>query len=334
MKVNVLPKQFPVVRASGTRYEVGLTIGKTLQTIIQKFLRENKKIFEKDFLRLLAESKKFLSVTLKYFPQYIEELEGLAKGADVSFEELFLANNRELADHSLVSPELGHCTIVAVPQSNGYLVGHNEDWDKEAREYLYFADVTVNGTRIFGLNYAYNLIGDSVAVNSYGLIEAVNELYHEDEQVGVPKNFVARAILDCKTLEEVEVLMEKIPRASGFNHVLVQGKRLWNIESSAKDYVIEKIEGHPYAHTNHYVTMLKHLDRGTEESVSRYVKAIQLISDAHTVDDIKRLLSDRGNPRICRDGTIGSVIFDVHQNTVYIAYGQPSPESYVAQSLA
>ena len=340
MDVNSLPKQFPVVKASGTHYEVGFAIGQTLREVIQKFLLENKKVFKKNFARYLSESQKFLTVTVKYFPQYIEELEGLAKGAAVSFEELFLVNNREIADHSLLSAELGHCTIVAIPQNGGYLVGHNEDWDIDALDHLYLADVNINGTKMYGLNYVYNIIGDSVAVNNYGLIEAVNELYHDDEQVGVPKNFVARAILDCKTLEEAEELMQRIPRASGFNHVLVQGSRLWNIESSAKEYVIEKIEGQKFVHTNHYLTELKRIDKGNQESVARYDKVKQLLTDINSIDDMKRILSDRTGPRICREGTIGSVIIDMCNNVAHIAYGQPrfdrnqtASDNYVAQSL-
>ena len=320
---------------------MGFSIGKAVQAVFQKFLNENKKAFEKNFSRYLSESQKFLAITVKYFPQYIEELEGIARGAAVSFEELFLVNNREIADHSLLSAEPGHCTIVAIPQNGGYLVGHNEDWDMDAIDHLYITNVNINGTRIYGLNYAYNVIGDSVAVNNYGLIEAVNELYHDDEQVGVPKNFVARAILDCKTLEEAEELMQRIPRASGFNHVLVQGMRLWNIESSAKEYVIEKIEGQKFVHTNHYLTELKRIDKGNQESVARYEQAKRLLSDIHTLDDIKELLSDREEPRICREGTIGSVVFDMVSKKAHIAYGQPrfdrgqpSSNNYVAQSFA
>lgn len=331
---TVLPKQFPVVHALGTHYEVGFAIGQQLQATIQKFLADNKKTFEKDFTRYLRESKKFLAVTVKYFPQYVEELEGIAKGAGVSFEELFLVNNREIADISLLSSELGHCTIVAIPHNGGYLVGHNEDWDREALDHLYIADVRINGTRIFGLNYAYNVIGDSVAINNYGLTEAVNELYHDDEQIGVPKNFIARAILDCKTLEEAEELMERIPRASGFNHVLVQGNRLWNIESSAKEFVIEKIEGQKYIHTNHYVTELRRIDKGNNESVIRYEKVKRALDSLNDVENMKRILSNREDPQVCRDGTIGSVIIDIPQKVVHIAYGQPTSKNYVAQSLS
>lgn len=334
------PKQFPVVRASGTHYEVGLAIGQTLQAVIQKFLADNRKTFEKDFTRYLEESRLFLIQTVKYFPQYIEELRGIADGAKVSFGELFLANNREVVDFDSETIDPGHCTIIGIPKDNGYLVGHNEDWSKDALSELYIADVTIDGTKIFGLNYAHHIIGDSVAINGNGLVQAVNELSHEDEQVGVTKNFFARAILDCKTLEEAEEFMRRIPRASGFNHVLVQGNRLWNIESSAKEFVIEKVESQKYIHTNHYVTELKRIDKGNEESVTRYEKVKRLLSDIHSIDDIKRLLSDRSDPRICRDGTIGSVIFDMVLKIVYIAYGQPRfdqsqpfSDNYVAQSI-
>ena len=311
------------------------------QYFAQKFLTDNKKTFEKDFARYLEESRLFLIQTVKYFPQYIEELRGIADGAKVSFEELFLANNREVVDFDSETIDPGHCTIIGIPKDNGYLVGHNEDWSKEALHELYIADVTIDGVKIFGLNYAHHIIGDSVAINGYGLIQAVNELKHEDEQVGVTKNFFARAILDCKTLEEAEELMQRIPRASGFNHVLVQGTRLWNIESSAKEFVIEKIDGQKYVHTNHYLTELKRIDKGNKESVIRYEKVKQLLSGIHTIDDIKRLLSDRTDPKICRDGTIGSVIFDPMTQTAHIAYGQPRfdrgqppSDTYVAHSLS
>lgn len=320
--------QFPVVQARGSHYDVGYVIGKQLQTTIRKFIADNTKTFEKDFPRFLTESTLFFQQTIKYFPQYIEELRGIADGANVSLEELFLANNREVVDFDSESIDPGHCTIVGIPKDKGYLVGHNEDWSMNALHQLYVADLTIDGVKIFGLNYAHHIIGDSVAVNGYGLVQAVNELSHEDEQLGIPKNFVARAMLDCKTLEEAQQLMQRIPRASGFNHVLVQGNRLWNIESSAKEFVIEKIEGQKYVHTNHYVTELKRIDKGNKESVARYEKAMRMLSDIGTVSDIKRLLSDTTEPRICRPSTIGSVIVDPSRHIIYIAYGKPSIDRY------
>ncbi|MBI4062378.1 hypothetical protein HY410_00495 [Candidatus Gottesmanbacteria bacterium] len=306
-------KQFPVVKASGSNYEVGRAIGVAMAGAIHAALGKNKN---------LKLSKKYQEFAQKFFPQYIDELKGMANGAGVSFDELFLANNRE------VSGLADHCTIIAIPTGDGYILGHNEDWEEDSRDFLYIFDGVINGMRIFGLNYADSLMGDSVGINGYGLIEAVNDLRHQDARVGVPKKFIARAILDCKTLEEAEEIIKRVPRAAGFNHVLVQEKRLWNIESSAKEYAIKKIEGKKYVHTNHYLTELKRIDKGNPESVSRYEKVRKLLPSINSVDDIKRVLSDREDPRICRSGTIGSVILDPQNHVAHIAYGQPTVNSY------
>ncbi len=326
-------KQFPIVRAEGSHYEVGVAIGKTMNEAIKRVITSSRAIFEKDFSTRIQQSKPFQQQARKYFPQYMDELRGIAEGADVSFDELFLSNNREVANFDPFIVDQYHCTIIGIPHQNGYFLGHNEDWDASSLSLLYILDATINGIKIFGLNYANNIIGDSVAVNGFGLVQAINELWQQDDRLGVPKNFVARAVLDCKTLEDVENLMNTVPRAAGYNHVLIQGNRLWNIESSAKEYVIEKVEGGKYVHTNHYLTELKRLEKGNKESEARYKKVSNLLQNIHTVDDIKRVLSDRENPQICRPGTIGSVIFDMPNKVVHIAYGQPTLDTYVGYSL-
>lgn len=326
-------KQFPIVKASGSNYEVGVAIGKTMREKVKKVLANSQAIFKEDFQIRIQQSKSYQQETLKHFPQYMEELHGIAKGAGVSFDELFLSNNREVADFNPFVLDPNHCTIVGIPNKDGYLLGHNEDWDASSLPLLYLLDATINGTRIFGLNYANNIIGDSIALNGYGLAQAVNELFHQDAKLGVPKNFVARAILDCKTLEEAEEIMRTIPRAAGFNHVLVQEKRLWNIESSAKEHAIEKIEDEAYVHTNHYLTQLKRIDKGNEESRVRYTKVKKLLAGINSVGDMKRVLSDQSDPPVCRAGTIGSVIIDTGRKIAHIAYGQPTQEGYTEYSI-
>ncbi|MBI3577558.1 hypothetical protein HY086_05975 [Candidatus Gottesmanbacteria bacterium] len=326
--------QFPIVRASGSHYEVGVTIGKTMREGITQVLDNSRKIFKDDYPKRLKESLPFQEQTTKYFPHYMDELRGMADGAQVSFDDLFLSNNREVADFDPFILDPNHCTIVGVPHQGEYLVGHNEDWDASSLSLLYVLDATVDGTKIFSLNYANNIIGDAASINGCGLIQGINELWHQDAQMGVPKNFIARAVLDCKTLEEAEGVIKTIPRAAGWNHVLTQGGRLWNMESSANEYVIEKIEFAKYAHTNHYLTGLKRIDKANPESEKRYEKVKRELEHVNAVEDIKRLLSDRNEPRICRESTIGSVVFDIPNKVAHIAYGQPTPESYVEYSLA
>ena len=326
-------KRFPIVRAHGSHYEVGVAIGKMMrQPIINLLTREKASLGEK-FVYYVDMLPSFIEITKRYFPQYMDEVRGIADGAGVDFQTLFSTNCREVVDYSGSTSTADHCTIVTIPQSNQYIVGHNEDWDAESIEILYIFDAVIDGVHIFGLNYGDSVMGDSISVTSHGLIQAVNDLQHQDAQLGVPKKFIARAILDCKTLEEAEDIMKKVPRAAGFNHVLAQGQRLWNIESSAKEYVIEKVELQKYVHTNHYVTELKRIDKGNQESEKRYAKVKERLSDVNSIKDMKELLSDQTDPRICREGTIGSLIFDMPNKVAHIAYGQPTPDAYTEYSL-
>jgi len=327
-------KQFPVVTVSGSHYEVGVAVGETMRQPIRNLLDREKAKLGDTFVHYVAMLPPFIDITKRYFPQYMDEVRGIADGAGVDFQTLFFTNCREVVDYSGFTSTADHCTIVAIAQSNQYIVGHNEDWDAESLEILYIFDAVIDGVHIFGLNYGDSVMGDSISVISNGLIQAVNDLQHQDAQLGVPKKFIARALLDCKTLEEAEDIIKAVPRAAGFNHVLVQGPRLWNIESSAKEYVIEKVQLQKYVHTNHYVTELKRIDRENSESEKRYAKARGRLDEVNSVEDMKQLLSDQADPRICRDGTIGSVIFDTQNRVAHIAYGKPTPESYMEYSLA
>ncbi len=323
-------KEFPIVRTSGTHYEVGRAVGETMREAILTLFNKNKSLYPDYFTSFRFKGNELLQLTNKYFPQYVDELRGLADGAGLPIEELFLSNGHELSYFEEATGS-DHCTIIGIPYHDGYLVGHNEDWEKEALAHLYLLDATVDGIKIFGLGYDFvnTIIGDSIAINHFGLVEAVNELSHTDARGGVPKAFIARAIIDCKTLEEAEELIKTVPRRNGFNHLLVQGDRLWNIETSAREYMTEKIQRAKYVHTNHYVTELKRIDKGNTVSEDRYKKVEKLLETTNTAEDIKQVLSDRNDPKVCREETIGSVIFDIPNNIFHVAYGQPTPENYV-----
>lgn len=328
-------KQFPVVKASGTHFDVGRAVGQARRDVIVRLFQKNMAAYPDYFVRFRKDADELLGLTANYFPQYIDELKGLADGAGLDMNELFLSNGHELS-YFHEEPPAGHCTIVAIPNNGGYILGHNEDWSTEALEHLYLLDAEIEGIHSFGLGYdfANTIIGDAVAINGFGLIEAINEVTHTDTSVGVPKAFIARAIIDCRSLEEAEKIIQSVPRRSGFNHLLIQGSRLWNIETSAKESVIEKIQQQRYVHTNHYLTELKRIDKGgNPESVLRYGKVKQKLTVINTVEDLKSLLSDRSEPPICRESTIGSVIINPKEKTAEIAYGQPSVDSYYRISL-
>jgi hypothetical protein len=150
----------------------------------------------------------------------------------------------------------------------------------------------------------------------------------------VPKNYVARAILEARTLDEAEGIIRSVSKASGFNHVLAQGEEVRNIEIAGDSIGIQKVIRKPYVHTNHYLTEeLKSLEKfHTKSSEQRYERALELLKESLTVSDVKNILSDTQNKDypICRaDATIGSAIFVPSDLKAHFCYGHPCAGEYI-----
>ena len=112
------------------------------------------------------------------FPAYVEEMQGIADGAEVTMDQIWVANLINEID-SLISHEnqemfklpwqLQHCSDeYAVSGSGfegGFAHGHNEDWSQEAAPFIYFLAVSPSPgaeaivSRCAGLVYPGTLVG-------------------------------------------------------------------------------------------------------------------------------------------------------------------------------
>lgn len=334
-------KQIPYYRFKGNYKEIGEFLGSTFRKNIQESINKRRKEIV-GYDSYLPKSGECLNLTKRYFPNLIVESEAIAKAADVPFLEYFFINNREVYDpaeewdkkHS-VNPD--HCTVVVGFNDDGIIVGHNEDWSIDAIDQTYILEATIGEVTFIGLNYTVGVPGLSASMNNYGLVQCINDVY-QTNQVGVPKNYIARAVLEAKTLEEAENLIKFTKRASGFNHVLAQGSEVRNIEIAGDEIGVQKIIGKPYVHTNHYLTEeLKKFEKfHTISSEQRYIRANELLKNNLTKNDIQMILSDTENEEypICRsDETIGSAIFTPSQLKSYFCYGHPCAGTFIEYSM-
>ncbi|PIS22621.1 hypothetical protein COT50_00905, partial [candidate division WWE3 bacterium CG08_land_8_20_14_0_20_41_10] len=276
------------------------------------------------------------------FPNLIVETEFIAKGADVGIIDYYFMNNREVYDPAEYgdkknSVNQDHCTVVAGFNLGKLVIGHNEDWSLDALGDLYILKAKIGETAFIGLNYATGVCGLSASMNNYGLVQCVNDIY-QTNKIGVPKNYLARAILEIKTLDEAENLIKKTPRGSGFNHVLAQGSEIRNIEIAGEHLGVQKSINNPYVHTNHYlVPELQRFEKfHTKSSEARYLRAKQLISDNMSIQDIVRILSDTANVDypICRaDETIGSAVFTPSELKASFCYGHPCAGEFMEYKI-
>lgn len=325
-------KQLPFYEVEGNYQQVGEFLGLTFRKNIQESIFK-RRIEIKNYESYLPKSQECLEITQKYFPNLITESAAVAKGADMPLIEYFFLNNREVYDpaedwdrKTAANPD--HCTVVAGFDDEGKLViGHNEDWSIEALDEIYILKVTIEETTFIGLNYMSAIAGLSASMNNFGLVQCINDIY-QTNQIGVPKNYLARAILECFTLDEAEKLIRETPKASGFNHVLATGNEVRNIEIAGNNIGIQRTIGQPYVHTNHYLTEeLKSLEKfHTKSSEERYKRAKVLLKKTMVAEDVKKVLSDTDNREypICReDETIGSAVFIPGQLKAEFCYGHP-----------
>ena len=238
-------------------------------------------------------------------------------------------------------PAADGCTSVLGVGPDCIVAGHTEDSWPQAVEGLYILDATVTernaftgttGSRFVAMDYAQTLPGCSAAVNDRGLIVLIDALPDPERNVGAPRHFVSRALLDVPDIDAALDLLRTTNRGGGWNYVLVQGRRAVNAETTATQVVATEITAGTYAHTNHYLApaLAKATSEPRPSSFARLTRATELVRAGMDVAAMKLLLSDRqGAPdSICRDRTIGAFVADTAARQIEVCWGEPEDATW------
>lgn len=327
---------FPILEVKGNHQDLGWAIGHRFKKAIQERI-QSRKINIPNYHQYLKKVDAYYQITKKYLPEIIEELQAMSKGSGVPVNDLFFHNCREIYNLFINSSENDHCTTVVSQKNNSVLVGHNEDWILEGIEDLYILKASIGKTTIMGLANNTLLPGDVAMTNNWGLVQCINEL-NSESGIGVPKNFVARAVLDCENINEAVNLIKSLPLASGFNHVLVQKDKIINIEMSASKIAVNSINQDTFVHTNHFLSPeLKSMETfRSKSSEIRFNKASKLLKNRQpNLKNIFSLLSDTSDncESICRDETIASLVFSPQNNELWICKGRPDKGKYIKYKI-
>lgn len=295
---------------ANNNYDLGLQLGAHFKDAIQA--KMNRIVRDEAWSLKLERASEYLAVTKECFPQYVEEIEGYAKGADVGFIEFW---TRSLEDEFLYYRE-DHCTSIVT--NNDKLISHNEDWAKDAADEICVIRKTVGDMTILELNYVNTLGGNSASINSYGYTHLINTLTHSDWQLGVPRNVIARFMSETKDPIRDFERLKSIKRATGYNHNIVSlSGHIWNIESTSKQQIL--IEPHsPFVHTNHYLSeQLRQLEaEKTPSTFRRYEVASERVRPRMSKEELMELVSDKSQGpdlSIFNERTIARMIVDLEQ---------------------
>ena len=299
-----------------SNYDLGFQIGSMFKEATQTRLLTMLHNARWNDARRRAETS--MSYTATYFPQYIEEMEGYAKAAEMPIADLWALSIEDEAFDTIMHDK---CTTMVT--NEGKLMVHNEDWEKGAEQLVSVVLKKLPHVTILELYYFPTLGGNSVSINSHGFIMAVNSLVNTDRTEGVPRNVIGRFMSETQDpfldLEKVRTM----PRGLGYSiNILEPSGTLWNVEYSSIDAKIWQPKL-PYVHTNHYLTDLKTHEGNDDESGSftRYDSASRKIFSTMSSPDLVRVANDESqgpHKSLHNERTIAKVIVNLEQGAAKI----------------
>ena len=341
---------FVLIQVHGDHREVGRQIGEALRPQIQRYMATLPDSLPAGVTweQMLSQGQLYLAPTRAVYPQYTAEMEGIAEGAGVEFERLFLSHCEEMWESAAWR---GGCTdLVArgrATTDGSTLVAHTNDLSPGVEDDLVILQVQAGDEPEF-LGVSVAGLGYSAGFNAAGISMTGNELANNDIRPGVPRLVVVRAILAARRLGEALDACLLPQRASSYNNVVADAHgEVYSMEGSATDCEPIYIEGDLLAHANHYVSpAMRRFEADRNDiggSVYRHNRAKRLLQENHGLlspEQFQALLADHaGYPAsICKHGfdsvTVFSLIVNLNERRAWIGRGRPCRTTYYEYSLA
>ncbi|HLF74894.1 MAG TPA: C45 family peptidase [Anaerolineales bacterium] len=346
----------PLVEVSGTHHEMGSQIGEARREQVQHSIENARVLIDQsyDTLELTWEgariqARKYLPFAEERYPQYIDEMQGIARGANVLFDDVMVLNAMEAV--TMDALHLTRCTSFAVNEertADGHvLLAHNEDWVPEDENDVYVISAKPNDEPPF-LAMTYGGLLPNVGFNAYGIAQLIDSVYPNDSRIGIPRLVLARAVLASRRLSGAIGRALLPHRAAGYNHMLAHDSgELYSVEVSSRKFdILHGTDGY-LVHTNHYLSpTMKEIESEPEELISarvRYFRANRLLrqNSTHTIKTLQAIQKDHVNlpNSICnhniegidpldRESTISAMVIDLTSREMHIAWGNPCQNSY------
>ena len=314
---------FPLYEVEGTSYEMGYQHGAQADHLVRRYLLWIEKLTGKSRDVLCRNAMAFLPAIEALSPPLVEEIRGLADGADISLEEAVLCQAR--AEAARVGE--GGCTGFALSGSataDGQpLAGQNQDLEPEYADVAMLLRVRPGDGRPRALMFTFaGQLGYS-GMNEHGVAHFANALYGFEWRPGLPHYPMKRVMLEKRNVQECIDVLKQHRTCSAHNVVMCDGEgNVADVEIRPEGVAEFEDDSSDWRiHTNHYVTgdFAPYEDNTLADSCDRLDRMRLLIRDHWgdvTADTMKGLLKDHeGDPGgICRHGAV-----NMHSISGYIA---------------
>ncbi len=361
----------PVLDLSGTPYERGRAHGSVMKRQIREFVDSVTAVHQANNTCLRADCGPLQDFCMRnlgflesFSPDLVEEMRGIADGAECTFREIVYLNCfLELED--LRAPALGGkalpgalwgCTTFNVlPEASAdgrAYIGQTYDMERYYEKYLCILRITPDsGPSSLVLTFA-GVLGLN-GLNSAGVGAVINKVVALDARPGVIYPFIIRKALAAERIGDALGAVIFSPRATGITYQLAGAGVAFCAETSASYYELLEPDG-AIAHTNHYVGQhmrqfetphwLSHGGSMVRRQVAE--RFLRQHRGALTPDMLKDLTRDHTNyPRcICAHGFTGEaeetafhttfgIVMDPAAGWFDVCPGNPCENSYTRYTL-
>ena len=283
------------------------------------------------------------------YPQYVEEMTGIAEGANLRFDDIAALNAMEAV--TMDALHLVSCTSMAVNEAHtadGHmLLAHNEDWIPEDENDVYVVHAKPDDEAPF-LAMSYGGLLPNVGFNAHGIAQLIDSVHPEDSRIGIPLLVVSRAVRAAKSPSEAIKRAVVAHRAAGYNHLIAhESGEIYSVEVSARRFSIVYASDGIMAHANHFLSArMQEIEYEPERLISshvQYFRALRLLrsTDKHTIKTLQSIQKDHVDfpNSICnhaitdsspldREKTINAMVIDLTAREMHIAWGNPCENQY------
>jgi len=251
-----------------TPYERGYQHGVALEFPIIKALRQFR-LWVRDVVGLeepeamiqdFATSTPYLESVKADLPDLFEEMQGVAEGAGVDLNQLFVYQSFDefflflLSSGALDIGSTGHCTTAGVygRADKPNYVGHKNDIPTYHEEVVTVLHIKYPDSDLEILQSAFaGQIGQN-GVNNRGVAVGINTLANLPGGDGLPVSFNVRKILESGNLDEAIAYLKNARFAQAMNYLVGDRERAVSVETWGDQALVLDIFTGGYAvHTNH-----------------------------------------------------------------------------------
>lgn len=327
---------FPTIHISGSPFDRGQQHGLILRDSVQKTWGLYRRVFNSRSDQDLEDfSVRIEKILLKFTPNLLAEMQGIAVGSGLKLWEVLCLNARTELLHSLTPAT--ECTSVYFSASR--ILGQNWDFAAALEKLAVVLSIQLDELKVAMITEP-GMIG-KIGLNSSGVGVCLNRLTCKEDLNGLPASCLLRLVLEAQSFSEAVKGLEEVTPGSEITMLVgdadgngatieVAGSKL-GISGRGKSILV---------HTNHYVDLVESegsTPEDIEHSATRYRRAIQLAShiDGSRSSQMRELLADRCDQKfpICREyeddptwgacGTISTLIMNLAQKELFYTAGNP-----------